>query len=1691
MSSKFFTTLATFTLAMPIIVGANPKTPTVVAGTATFHTQGKTLTITCSNRSIVNWNSYSIAANETTKYVQPSSSAVTLSRVTTANASSILGKINANGIVYLINPNGITFGANAVINTAGFLASTLDVPNAMFLAGGNLTFTGTTQNTVLNLGSITASTGDVVLLGYRVVNQGLAKATASSVRVAAGVQLTLASTGTERITIIPSAPPPSPTGDGINNTVTGQIQAIQAEIKADGNPYALAIRHDGKIDATGTAMQNGRVVLVAINGKTAIGGTISAKNSGSCGGIVDVKGYEVDFFGKIDAEGDEIGGAVELSAPFLKFRGQVSTRDSKGGAGTLLLDPNDITISSGTTNPPPPFTGTFFDGAGVVSSVLNNGELQNALGSNNVTIATSLSTLGGNGDITFLDSVLWDSNFSLTVNASRHINIFNKVANDGSGSLILNSGGDLNVGFATSAIPCQVGSRLGPVTLNVGGDLNVIGGNTIGAFAQIGYDAATVTSNIIIPMLGGNVNVMGGTADQAYALIGHGGAAAVGGTKSGNIDFQAGDAAFLIKGGTGSAPQAFAQIGHTRGISGAVNASGDVVIGFSASNFSLQGGIGGYALFGHGGGLSDKADTYSGQIKAASNAFLIEGGSGGAPNLACFGFFAEHSGVAPVTINSTLIEAISHGPVTIHSADGALSGIVAAVIESGMGGTSVITVDSIHIETDNLGDLSMTADATAVFNAVGLGTFNNLGTAVCTNLNLNIGGNLSLTAGTGAGQSSATIGNGKDPFSGAIMTINTGGAVTLQGGSNETAIQSVDTLVLNANGGNLTLNAGLFGNSTISSSGNGTLSSSGDINLNGMVGGSNAVIYCNNGNLSISAGQNVNANPNSNIQNQGMSNGTLIIIAGQHITATDAASAGAAIENFGSGSLQLLAQQDIVMRALLQNPGTGDAVLNAGRDIVIGAATATLPSQFGLTTGTLSLIVGRDLNVLGGNTMGAFAQLGSEGASVNSNLSILTVGNNVNVMGGTASEAFASIGHGRVNGVSGTKTGNIEFGTVIGNMTLSGGNNPNTYAQVGHCHGGSNTVTASGNVSATSLVGSLHLIGGSGSFAYTLFGHGGLGTNGDSYTGNISVSANEILLTGGSAQYSMAEIGFSNGRSSMGPAMTISSNLISAVTSGALTLQAGSATHAHASIGVAVDTTAANTITVGSITADAALDLSILGSSSVSTAFAEVGIFTNTGNVGTNLTLNAGQNLNSTANQGAVFVSNGLGAPVGTFAIQSTVNGSATLQSATALASFNSIQSCTINVPNGSLTLNASATQDCAITSNNALSLTVLQNVNLNGTNGMKQAYLQNSNDALTAVITGNLVMSPNTFIRNLGGNNGNCSIDAFDLNVTGSALSNSFIHNSGAGALILTAQHDMNINASIQNPGTGLITATTGRDLNVGNGTAPLACRLEATNSALNLIANRDLNVTASPSGLASITSNSDQSYSVTNNATFTGVAGGSQAFGQANNGTLNMITIGTVTLNPNTFIRHQGGGNGDLSISAGSITTIGSSGNNAFIHNLGSGVYSLETTFGLNILSNIQNPGTGTMTAFVGGTMNVGSATNTVRSLFGSVNADVNITVIGDLNVTAGSSANAFAQIGGHANIVLSNVTINFVSGNLTLLADTALNTYAQLGHRGLTSLLGTITVGEVGGTTTVTPGPNLDTYATIGSVILPIIP
>ncbi len=429
---------------------ANPLGPQVVNGTANFNQVGNLLTVNNTNGTIINWNSFSIGANETTRFNQSSATSSVLNRVISNDPSVLLGTLSSNGQVWLINPAGIMVGQGATIDVAGFVASTLNVANQDFLAG-RLNF-GATPNagSIQNYGQITTpSGGSVYLVAPSVTNNGIINAPNGEVILAAGQTVQLLDTGTPGVSV-------AITGAAGNATNLGQIISEAGQIGIAG----VLVNNSGTLNASSVVKQGGRIFLQA-SGDAYVNGQGSIVATGTKGGSIEVLGNRVavtdqaqldasgdtgggtvliggdahganpavqnatmtyvgpnasikadatqngdggkvivwsdeytQFYGAISAQGGAQsgnGGFVETSGKqSLNFAGTVDTSAPKGKTGTLLLDPEDIVIADAAagSQSQDSSNGTiaFSDGDGAGTFTISTGTLEGLSSSTNISL---------------------------------------------------------------------------------------------------------------------------------------------------------------------------------------------------------------------------------------------------------------------------------------------------------------------------------------------------------------------------------------------------------------------------------------------------------------------------------------------------------------------------------------------------------------------------------------------------------------------------------------------------------------------------------------------------------------------------------------------------------------------------------------------------------------------------------------------------------------------------------------------------------------------------------------------------------------------------------------------------------------------------------------------------------------------------------------------------------------------------------------------------------------------------------------------------------------------------------------------------------------------------------------------------------------------------------------------------------
>ena len=363
-------------LGSTIIANAAPSGGVVTSGNATINQSGNITNINQSTqKASINWNDFSVKANEIVNFNQPNVNSITLNRVVGNEKSVIDGALNANGQVWILNSNGILFGKNASINTAGLLATTGELSDADF-QNGNYDFKNSSSNSVINLGTIKVNNSSyVILAGKEVQNGGNIEAVKGKVHLVGADSYSVNLNGNSLVNL------------KVNKGVLDAMVSNSGNILANGGEIFLTtnavdellkgvVNNTGIIEANSLDGILGKVELFAHGGEVQVGGTISTKE-----GFVETSGKDFTF------------------------------NNAKIEAGEWLIDPVNITIDAGL--------------ASAIETQLGSGdvtiETEAYSTPSNSSVNTSNNESGTEGNITVNSDITWSEATRLTLNAFNNI----------------------------------------------------------------------------------------------------------------------------------------------------------------------------------------------------------------------------------------------------------------------------------------------------------------------------------------------------------------------------------------------------------------------------------------------------------------------------------------------------------------------------------------------------------------------------------------------------------------------------------------------------------------------------------------------------------------------------------------------------------------------------------------------------------------------------------------------------------------------------------------------------------------------------------------------------------------------------------------------------------------------------------------------------------------------------------------------------------------------------------------------------------------------------------------------------------------------------------------------------------------------------------------------------------------------
>jgi filamentous hemagglutinin family protein len=384
----------------------------VVSGQATFTRDGNVLQIdTSTAQTVINWyGGFNVPVDHTVVFNQPSALSNVANYDLSANPSLIDGTLRSNGGVWIINPVGVFFGDQAVVDVGRLVAGAGKMDPAEFLAGVEH-WSELTGRVEVGAGAQIHAADSVLLLGAAVANYGHISAADGMIALVAGGEVRLTRADGSVMVTADRAIAPDPERWAVVQAGTVDAGKGSVSLTA-GDAYSLAINHtgitrardievaggaggvvsvSGSLDASDRsagatggeiAVTGERIALLgaqldaagdAGGGKIRVGGDLhgggelptalrtyvdeasslraDAITAGDGGTIIVWSDEATRFYGGLSARGGALGGDggfAEVSGASLESRGSIDLGASAGNAGTLLYDPKDIVIHSGS-----------------------------------------------------------------------------------------------------------------------------------------------------------------------------------------------------------------------------------------------------------------------------------------------------------------------------------------------------------------------------------------------------------------------------------------------------------------------------------------------------------------------------------------------------------------------------------------------------------------------------------------------------------------------------------------------------------------------------------------------------------------------------------------------------------------------------------------------------------------------------------------------------------------------------------------------------------------------------------------------------------------------------------------------------------------------------------------------------------------------------------------------------------------------------------------------------------------------------------------------------------------------------------------------------------------------------------------------------------------------------------------------
>jgi filamentous hemagglutinin family protein len=726
-------------------------------------------------------------------------------------------------------------------------------------------------------------------------------------------------------------------------TLTGHTLQIQdAQINTNGAT-------GGGTLLVGGDYQGGGTLKHAANISVAAGAALNANATvdGAGGQVVLWSDETTQFLGNISAQGagSGKGGLAEVSSHgLLDFSGWVDLRAASGLTGDLLLDPYNVTISSGADANHTAFTATGN------SSIINVSTLQTALASANVNVSTG-SSGAQSGDITVSNALTWASGNTLTLIAARDITQNAAITATNGGGLTYTAGRDININqnITASAGALDVSlSAVKNITLNTA-TISTAGGTfTAAANSSDGNTALTLFDTTISVGAGSatlsGTNTSSGNGVDLYDNVSLSSTSASGITISGTTN--TGDGVDLV-----SATLTAAGNVTLQGSTATSNTLYDGIF-FSGDNTIANNGSGTLSLTGTASNLGDGIYVGSGTLSlsnASTGAISLTGSNTNA-TVNTTGYYGLHidsnailNTAGTVALNGSVVNGYGAGVFfydTTMTSDGttaitgAGSGTVARGVQIEMGNTFTLNGGSLTVSGTSAGDAGLQLRNTSTYNR-------NSGI-------LSMSGTSAAYRGIDIFSSASVVFNGDATLNG----VSTSGSGIYMGNVLTTNSGDVAMIGSSTSGYGISFN----NTTTLSNTGAGSISFAGTSSSNSGFKLSSNIAVSTAGNMSLS----------------GTSDGGtgVSVLSGASVTQSSGNLSLAGSTTSGTGV-------SLAATSTVTNNGAGSLTFNGTHDITVAGSVSS-------SNGALSLLTTGDLTIAStGSVSGASPVLSATGAFIN------------------------------------------------------------------------------------------------------------------------------------------------------------------------------------------------------------------------------------------------------------------------------------------------------------------------------------------------------------------------------------------------------------------------------------------------------------------------------------------------------------------------------------------------------------------------------------------------------------------------------------------------------------------------------------------------------------------------------------